>query len=59
MLVLTRRSGETIIIGETIKITVVGVKGNKTRLAIASPKDVEVIREEVFVRLAAGPRQNT
>ena len=59
MLVLTRRTGETIVIGDNIKLTVVGVKGSKTRLGVAVPKGVQVIREVMFVRLAVGPRQNT
>ncbi len=48
MLVLSRRLGETLIIGDDIKITVLGISGNQVRLGIAAPKDVSVHREEVY-----------
>ena len=47
MLILTRRPGETIIAGDDIRITVLGVKGNQVRIGISAPKDVDVDREEV------------
>jgi len=51
MLVLSRRLGETLIIGDEIKITVLGISGNQVRLGIAAPKDVSVHREEVYRRI--------
>jgi carbon storage regulator len=51
MLILTRRVGETVMIGEDITCTVLGVKGNQVRLGINAPKDVAVHREEVYVRI--------
>lgn len=51
MLVLSRRLGETLIIGDDIKITVLGISGNQVRLGIAAPKDVSVHREEVYRRI--------
>lgn len=48
MLILTRRLGETIIIGEDIEITVLGTKGGQVRLGINAPKDVDVHREEIY-----------
>lgn len=51
MLILTRRVGETIVIGNSIQVTVLGVKGNQVRLGISAPKDVAVHREEIFERI--------
>jgi carbon storage regulator len=51
MLILTRRVGETIMIGKDITCTVLGVKGNQVRLGINAPKDIAVHREEVYVRI--------
>lgn len=51
MLVLSRRLGETLIIGDDIKITVLGISGNQVRLGIAAPKEVTVHREEVYLRI--------
>jgi len=51
MLILTRRVGETLIIGDDIKITVLGVKGNQVRIGVNAPKDVAVHREEIFDRI--------
>lgn len=51
MLILTRRVGETLKIGNDVDVTVLGVKGNQIRFGITAPKDVAVHREEVFERI--------
>jgi len=51
MLVLTRRIGETITIGDDIRLTILGIKGNQTRIGIEAPKEVEVHRLEIFERI--------
>ena len=51
MLVLSRRLGETLIIGNDTKITVLGISGNQVRLGIAAPKEISVHREEVYRRI--------
>jgi carbon storage regulator len=54
MLILTRRVGETLIIGDNITVTVLSVQGNQVRVGINAPKDVAVHREEVAKRIAEG-----
>lgn len=51
MLILTRRVGESLMVGEEITVTVLGVKGNQVRIGIDAPKDVAVHREEIFQRI--------
>ncbi len=51
MLILTRRIGETVKIGDDISVTILGVKGNQIRVGISAPKDVAVHREEVYLKL--------
>ncbi|MDN5863051.1 MAG: carbon storage regulator CsrA [Salinisphaera sp.] len=63
MLILTRRQGETLLIGDDIKVTVLGVKGHQVRLGVEAPRDIAVHREEVRDRLqtssdAAKPQSN-
>ncbi len=51
MLILTRRVGETVIIGNDVDVTVLGVKGNQVRLGVKAPREVTVHREEIFQRI--------
>lgn len=51
MLILTRRVGETLMIGDEVSVTVLGVKGNQVRLGITAPKDVGVHREEIYQKI--------
>ena len=51
MLILTRKTGEVLTIGDNVTVTVLGVKGNQVRIGINAPKDVAVHREEVFEKI--------
>lgn len=51
MLILTRRIGETLVVGDEVTVTVLGVKGNQVRLGVNAPKDVAVHREEIYERI--------
>lgn len=51
MLILTRRVGETLMIGDEISVTVLGVKGNQVRVGVNAPRNVSVHREEIYERI--------
>jgi carbon storage regulator len=57
MLVLTRRAGESVMIGDTVTITVLEARGDVIRLGIQAPRDVQVHREEVYRELQAANRE--
>ncbi|MES9855956.1 MAG: carbon storage regulator CsrA [Sedimenticola sp.] len=57
MLILTRRVGETLMIGDEVTVTVLGVKGNQVRIGVNAPRDVTVHREEIYERIKREQQQ--
>lgn len=51
MLILTRRVGESLMIGDNVNVTVLGIRGNQVRIGVNAPKDVSVHREEIYERI--------
>ncbi|WJW74733.1 carbon storage regulator CsrA [Thiohalobacter sp. IOR34] len=58
MLILTRRVGETLMIGDDVTVTVLGVKGNQVRIGVNAPKEVAVHREEIYERIRQEQEEN-
>ena len=57
MLILTRRTGETLMVGDEVTVSVLGVKGNQVRIGINAPKEVGVHREEIYKRIKTEERE--
>ena len=58
MLILTRRVGESLMIGDEVNVTVLGIKGNQVRIGVNAPKDVAVHREEIYQRIQQESGEN-
>ena len=59
MLILTRRMGEMLMVGDDVTVTVLGVRGNQVRIGINAPRDVAVHREEIYERIKAKEHQRS
>ena len=57
MLILTRKANETLIVGDNVTVTILGVKGNQVRIGVNAPKEISVHREEVYNRIKAEKQQ--
>jgi carbon storage regulator len=58
MLILTRKANETLIVGDDVTVTILGVKGNQVRIGVNAPKEISVHREEVYNRIKAEKQQD-
>ena len=57
MLILTRRAGESIMVGDEVTVTVLGINGNQIRIGIDAPREITVHRKEVYERIQAEPEE--